>query len=390
MRAIHFGAGNIGRGFIGQLLQQAGYEVWFVDVNKELVDEINSRQSYTIRLAEEGEKSVEVTGVRAIHGQNEEEVAKAIVKADLVTTAVGPNILGLIAPVIAKGISLRFRENQAPLNVIACENMIGGSTKLKTLVYEALDEKERATAEQLIGFPDAAVDRIVPLQKHDDKLLVMVEPFFEWVVNRSQVVGAIPEIAGVTYVNDLKPYIERKLFTVNTGHAMIAYLGYFLGLETIDQAIRDEYVYQVARGALGETGALLVAKHGFDPVEHDRYIQKILSRFQNPYISDEVTRVGRSPLRKLSPEDRLVSPARQALDCQIEPAHLATGIAAALRFDFIEDQEAQELNASIQEQGIGQTIARYTGIAPDAPLFQQILRQMDELDRIRVERSRGN
>jgi len=385
MRAIHFGAGNIGRGFIGLLLQQAGYEVIFVDVNQELVDEINRRQEYTIHLAEEGDHNLLVTGVRAIHGQMEDEVAKAISQADLVTTAVGPNILSYIAPVIAKGVSLRLQENQTPLNVIACENMIGGSTKLKSLVNESLQGPDREAAEQLIGFPDAAVDRIVPLQKHDDKLLVTVEPFYEWVVNRAQVKGPVPEIEGATFVDDLIPYIERKLFTVNTGHAIIAYLGYYFGISTVDQAMRNQYIYEMVKGALGESGALLAAKHGFDRTEHERYIQKILSRFQNPYISDDVIRVGRSPLRKLSPEDRLVGPASQALQYGIEPLHLATGIAAALHFDYEDDQEAQELQSGLKGEGVEKTITKVTGLPASSPLFAMILQQMEVLEKKKKE-----
>ncbi|MFM1655766.1 mannitol-1-phosphate 5-dehydrogenase [Brevibacillus sp. B_LB10_24] len=385
MLAIQYGAGNIGRGFIGQLLHQAGYELCFIDVNDDIVNEINRRQEYTIQLAEEGEKTTAVTGVRAINGKDAEAAAKAIAQADLLTTAVGPNILRHIAPVIAKGISLRIKEGRGPFNIIACENMIGGSTKLKAHVWESLTEEERAAAEELVGFPDAAVDRIVPIQQHDDKLFVIVEPFYEWVVNQTQIKGPVPAINGITYVDDLTPYIERKLFTVNTGHAMIAYLGYVLGYETIDQAIRDEYISQTAREALAETGAMLVKKHGFDPEEHVRYIQKILDRFENPRISDAVTRVGRSPLRKLSPDDRLVSPARQALAYQFQPTHLAAGIAAALYFDYPEDQEAQELAASIRDRGLEQTITQYTGIEQDSPLFEWIMSSADTLHRMKAK-----
>ncbi|GAA4702435.1 mannitol-1-phosphate 5-dehydrogenase [Brevibacillus fulvus] len=379
MLAIHFGAGNIGRGFIGQLLNQAGYEVCFVDVNQELVDEINRRKAYTVKLANQEQTAYSIEGVRALQSQNEEEVARAIAGADLVTTAVGPNILKLVAPVIAKGISRRLAENKHPLNVIACENMIGGSSALRSFVEQHLTAAEQELAKQQIGFPDAAVDRIVPLQKHEDKLLVTVEPFFEWVVNESQVKGELPKVEGITFVPDLEPYIERKLYTVNTGHAAVAYLGYVRQIETVNKAILQEDIVNRTRQVLEETGALLVAKYQFDRAQHAAYIEKIIGRFQNPFISDEVTRVGRSPIRKLSPQDRLTGPALQALQYGIRPVGLTGVIAAALLFDYPEDPEALQLQRDLQETGLAATVEKYTGITPDHELYPLIESQYESL-----------
>jgi mannitol-1-phosphate 5-dehydrogenase len=233
--AVHFGAGNIGRGFIGKQLVESGYGVCFVDVNQELVADINEKKHYTVQLATDLQESSLIAGIIAIDGNNLDEVAKAITAADLVTTAVGPNILKHIAPAIAQGIALRLTTNTRPLQVIACENMIGGSSQLKELVLALLSDKERKGAAKYVGFPDSAVDRIVPLQSHEDKLKVIVEPFFEWIVDESQIIGPKPNIEGLTYVPHLLPYIERKLFTVNTGHCYAAYLGYHYGFQTIDR-----------------------------------------------------------------------------------------------------------------------------------------------------------
>ncbi|MDF2634822.1 MAG: Mannitol-phosphate 5-dehydrogenase [Pelosinus sp.] len=379
MLAVHFGAGNIGRGFIGQLLHQAGYKVCFVDVSDDLVNEINRRQEYTVRLASEEQTTFSIHNVVALHSKDEDAVAQAIASADIVTTAVGPNILRFIAPVIAKGIAKRIKAENKPLNIIACENMIGGSTALKSFVYESLTAKEREQAASLIGFPDAAVDRIVPLQKHEDKLLVTVEPFYEWVVNQSQMLGDIPHVEGITYVSDLGPFIERKLYTVNTGHATVAYLGYLLKLGSIDKAIQNSFVLDITKKVLHETGALLIAKHKFDKTQHEEYIHKIIKRFQNSYISDEVTRVGRSPIRKLSAQDRLVGPALQALDYGITPNALSVVIAAALLFDSHDDPDAVEIQKYIQEKGLKKTISNYTGISNESPLFQLIEEQYHKL-----------
>ncbi|MFI8712468.1 mannitol-1-phosphate 5-dehydrogenase [Brevibacillus brevis] len=374
MLAVHFGAGNIGRGFIGQLLQKAGYEIAFVDVNAALVDELNERKMYRVQLATTGKPESVVEGVRAINGQDVAAVAEAIATADLVTTAVGPNILPHIAGAIAAGITQRLTVHAKPLNVIACENMIGGSEKLKEHVYEHLTESVQAQAAQWIGFPNAAVDRIVPLQQHADKLLVMVEQFFEWVVDSSQMVGEVPAIEGVTYVEALAPYIERKLFTVNTGHAVIAYLGYQLGMKTIDEAMRDDRIVQATRGALQETGALLAAKYGFDPQVHRQYVEKILGRYTNPLLSDDIVRVARSPIRKLSQHDRLVGPALQCMEKGMNASYLGLAIAAALAFDYPEDAESARIQASLKEFGWENTLHNCTGIPAGHPL-EEIVRE---------------
>lgn len=384
MKALHFGAGNIGRGFIGALLNHAGYEVCFVDVVQELVDEINRRREYTVEIAGPGHEKITVSGVRAINGRDQNAVETEMLEANLITTAVGPNILKLIAPTIAKGLAERVKKNSQPLNIIACENVVGGSTILKDHIYHHLNEADRKRVDELVGFPDAAVDRIVPLQNHEDKLLVTVEPFYEWVVDQSKIAGEIPRIEGITYVENLKPYIERKLYTVNTGHATAAYLGYHFGYKTIDEALQDEYIRHVTKQAIMETGRLLVAKYQFNPEQQEQYMNKIMERFSNPYLSDEVTRIGRSPIRKLGPNDRLVGPAVQAYRYGIIPEHLCIGIAAAFLFNYEKDEEAAKIQEDIRERGLAETIHHYTKIELHSPLFQLINEKLDRLKEMRV------
>ena len=371
-KAVHFGAGNIGRGFIGLLLSQAGYHVAFVDVAAPLVNDINSLGKYNVQIFGEAEKTL-VTNVSAINSnENLDALLDAIVEADIVTTAIGPNILKFIAPNIAKGLAKRVAVNQTPLNIIACENMVGGSTVLKKFVYENLSDDVKPAVDKLIGFPDAAVDRIVPLQKNDEKLLVKVEPYAEWDVDSKGVVGELPPIKGMTLVDNLGAYIERKLFTVNTGHASIAYLSYQKGYSDMSKAMQDDEIVKAARAVWAETSALLIAKYGFDPAVHQKYVETTETRFKNPNLSDEVTRVARGPKRKLSAADRLVSPATQLLERGKTPNALAKVIAAALKFDYAEDKEAVEVQDFIKANGLDAAITHFTGATADSKLFALI------------------
>lgn len=373
MLAVHFGAGNIGRGFIGSLLYQSGYETCFVDVNSEIVDLINEKGEYRVVLADESHEELVVKNVRAVNSAaNPEQVIQAIVQADLVTAAVGPNILPHIADLVAEGL----RKRTKPVNVIACENMVGGSTLLKEKVMEKTPEAEREAILARTGFPDAAVDRIVPNQSNEDKLMVVVEPFYEWAVEETKIVGEKPAVEGITWVPDLKPYIERKLFTVNTGHAVAAYFGWQAGAKTIDEALQNDTIKQALEATLKETGRFLVEKYRFDAAEHDQYIAKIIGRFANPHITDDIPRVGRAPIRKLGGNDRLVSPAKQYEQLIGEtPVYLAKSIAAALLYDYAQDPEAVEVQGEIGQNGVESAIKKFTQLNEANPLFAEIVKQ---------------
>jgi mannitol-1-phosphate 5-dehydrogenase len=206
---------------------------------------------------------------------------------------------------------------------------------------------------------------------------VLVEPFYEWVVDASQIKGVRPDISGVTYVEDPLPYIERKLLTVNTGHSAIAYLGYARGEATIHAALEDDDIRDVTSKALEETSLLLAYEYGFDPEELREYRQKVLTRFENPRISDEVTRVARAPIRKLGHDERFVSPALRLFEMGHTPTHLAVVIRAVLAFDYPQDEEAVELQETIRTQGERLALVRYASIEEDHPLVDLVVERTD-------------
>ncbi|WP_227396204.1 mannitol-1-phosphate 5-dehydrogenase [Jeotgalibacillus aurantiacus] len=371
MKAVHFGAGNIGRGFIGAILQQSGYDVIFIDVNAELINRMNQDRQYEVVLADETKESFTVRGVSGINSQeNPEAAAAAVADAAMVTASVGPGVLPFIAPVIAKG--LAARPEGAAINVIACENMIGGSDKLKSEVEKHLSKKEAEHVFAQSGFPNSAVDRIVPIQKHDNPLKIEVERYFEWVIETKDLRGEHPALEGAIFVDDLVPFIERKLLTVNTGHASIAYNGLLMGYQTVKEAMGDQRVVDLLKGVLHETSLFLTDKFGFDQEDHQEYVRKIIERYQNPYISDGLDRVGRAPLRKLSAGDRLTYPAVELNKHGIEPVNLERTIAAALHFDLQDDPEAVELQGWIREYGVEAAYEKASGVAVSSEMNLRI------------------
>ena len=372
MKAIQFGAGNIGRGFIGAVLAQAGYQVVFADVVADLLDQINNRKQYTVHVTDTESRDIVITDICAVHSGSEAAVAE-IAGADLITTAVGLRILKFVAPAIAKGLAARMAAGEEkPLNIIACENGLKATSQLKQLTFALLSPEVAAWAETHVGWPDAAVDRIVPPVRCEVPLDVAVEEYFEWDVERSAFVGAIPAIAGMTPVDNLEADVERKLFTLNTGHATAAYIGKMKGLGTIGESIADPAVFPVVKAVMQQSGEGLVRKFGFDHDAHFAYIEKILKRFSNPYLKDDVDRVGREPLRKLAPNDRLILPMLTARGFGLPYDKLLLAIGAALHFDNPADPQSVEMLAAIAAEGVAATVVKYTGLAADDPVVAEI------------------
>jgi len=327
---MQFGAGNSGRGFIGAVLEQAGYHVVFADVNQAVIDLINEKKEYTVFVKDVDCVEQHITNISAVNSTTE-AVVNEIAEADIVTTAVGVVILPRIAPTIAKAIAARHEAGlQRPLNIIACENAVRASSQLKEHVLSHLNEEQKAYCAEWVGFPDCSVDRIVPPVRTENPIDVVVEAFYEWNVEEKSFVGEVPHIAGMNLADNLIAYIERKLFTLNTGHAITAYIGKLRGKATIDESIADEEIFTIVKAAMQESGLGLVAKYGFDKEAHFKYIDKIIGRFRNPYLKDDVTRVGREPLRKLSASDRLVKPMLTAQEAGVATPNLLLGIGAAL------------------------------------------------------------
>jgi mannitol-1-phosphate 5-dehydrogenase len=373
--AVHFGAGNIGRGFVGLLLHRAGYQVVFVDVVDELIDALNRTPSYLVKEVGLESREERVDNYRAINSRGDEPAAVAeIASADIVTTAVGPTVLKFVAPVIAAGLRQRA-DGTAPLAVMACENAINATNVLAEHIRAAVPEDEWPAVAARAVFANTAVDRIVPAQSTDG-LDVTVETYFEWAIERPPFGGDEPSIPDATWVDDLAPYIERKLFTVNTGHAATAYHGFVRGIKKLSDALADDTVRAAVTGVLDETGQLLMAKHDFAAEAQQAYVDKILQRFANPYLPDTVDRVGRQPLRKLSRSERLIGPAAELAERGIRPQHLLATVEAALSFDVPDDPQSVELQQLLRTLTAAEATERICGLTPADTLYDDVVAVM--------------
>ena len=373
-KAVLVGAGQFGRGGIGKLLEQSGYYVVLADINRTVIDDINARGEYTVRCVDDG-TSVTVRNIRAVSSLTAEYVDECA-DADIICTCVGLSALGIIAPALAESIKKRRKSGCGKIiNILACENALGGSTILKNFIFGYLDAEDAAYMEEHIGFPDCAIDSIIPPVADDLPADVSVEKYLEWDSLKSGFKGELPEIRGLDIVDDLTPYIERKLFTLNGPNAVTGAYGHLKGYSTVQEALDDPEIYDVVWSMMTEAGEMLARRHGFSPERMLEYREFIMRRFRNPRVIDTVARVAREPIRKLSPTDRIVTAMNLANGYGIETPAYITGVAAMLTYDNPDDAQSVELQKLIGDIGLEAALEKVSGIRRGTDVSSAIIKK---------------
>lgn len=386
--AVIFGAGNIGRGFIGQLFCESGYEVTFVDVDAALVDALNRDGSYRLQTVfNETVCDYRIGPVRALHGvRDAAAVAAAVAGAELGATAVGAGALRHLVPNLIAGLCRRAADDRLPpFNLILCENLKGAAALFRDQVRAAMPPDLHGWLERRVGFVDTVIGRMVPAptpaMRAADVSFIRAEPYKELPVDRAGFRGAVPAVVSMTAHDPFGVFTARKLYLHNCGHAMLAYLGFRRGHAEGVDALGDPEVRRVMEGALAESTAGIVARYGADRAWLETHVADLLARFANRPLGDPVFRLGRDPVRKLQPSDRLVGAARLAEAAGVTPACLAHGIAAALAFDPPEDPVAVDLQRRLAADGVETVLADLCGIRADEPLGRLVLAAWNKLGR---------
>ncbi len=372
MKAVMYGGGNIGRGFIGMLFSMSGYEVTFIDVAQPVIDGLNRDGRYPVRIvSNEGHEDIEVEHVRAVNGNDREAAAEAIAEADVIATAVGVNVLKFIVPNLAEGIRRRRARQGGPLNIIICENLVDANKVLEKLLKAELTKEEAAWLDENIGLVEASIGRMVPVQTEEMKagnpLRVCVERYGFLPVDKAAFRGEIPEIKNMVPYEPFDYYIRRKLYVHNMGHAVCAYLGLYTHREYIYEAIEDSCIQNIVQNAMLES-ALALSKAYQMPVELlVRHFQDLLSRFKNRALKDTCARVGGDPKRKLSHTDRLIGSSLLCLEHGVQPVFISVGTAGAV-YEYIREAGAQQCVKEAR-----QVLSMISDLEKDSPLLDLVL-----------------
>ena len=374
--ALIFGAGKIARGFLGQILFNAGIGTTFIDSSEALVKLMNERGAYTVNVLGAPEKNSLVTGFRALTLSETEEIEREAKDARVIFTAMGGKNLEAAAPYIAKAVM----SARKPVNVITCENWKRPAALLKNAIAQICPAAKAGFAESVVM--RSAIEATEE-EKNRDPLWVNVQNFWRLPLDGEALIAPLPEVPELEPMTDFGGFLERKVYTYNAANGTVSFIGSLLGLTHISEAARDGRVSEVLEKVYLETGRALSAKYDISMEAQMEFAGTSRAKLRDEVIVDTLERNARDPLRKLGPDDRLVGPARMALEYGVKPEGLATAIAAAVYYHSPGDPSAEKLEKMRGEHGPGYVLETVCGLTPETELYAMVM------DKIREAREKG-
>ncbi|MCX6328133.1 MAG: mannitol-1-phosphate 5-dehydrogenase [Bacteroidia bacterium] len=312
-KIVIFGAGKIGRSFIGQLFGSGGYKVIFVDINPEIVSRLNKQGSYKVITKGEKDEGITVRNVQAILASDLKKIAEAVSTAGILAVSVGKNAIEKVIPLIASGLKIRYIQNpNQPLDIIIAENMIAAADFMKGRLIKNLPADYPFN--DLIGLIETSIGKMVPImtqvELEKDPLMVYSEPYNTLILDGKAFKTPVPEIKGLTPKNNIKAWVDRKAFIHNLGHATAAYYGVYRHPSSVFmyEILDDSEVLQFTRDVMLQSADILkdAYPNDFTINELEEHIDDLLHRFRNKSLGDTILRVGHDLTRKLNRDDRFM------------------------------------------------------------------------------------
>lgn len=337
MLGVVFGAGSVGRGFIGELFFDSNIEICFVDVAEDIIKSMNEKHSYKhLTVYNEEEKKKIITGVSAINSLDKKAVIETVKEADIIATSLGANVLPIIAPVLAEALLHRMDTTGKKINILLCENLHNVDIFMRDLLLKNTPSSRHSALLDHVGLLSTSIGRMIPVLPDEirktDPTEIIVEPYKFLPFNGAAIKGDFPDVENLIWDKDVdfSFYSDRKLYVHNMGHSTTAYLAEYLDYEYIWEAIYDSKIRYFVRSAMIESAMALSKKYKQDLSKIINHIDNLLMRFANQATGDTCDRVGRDPIRKLKADDRFLGALKLCVDQDMFCPHLSLGVAAGL------------------------------------------------------------
>ena len=384
-KLVQIGAGNIGRSFVGQIFSRAGFEVVFVDVDQAIIDALNEQSHYIVEIKDKQPRSLLVENVVGLNGRDTALVAEELSTCRVAATAVGPAALPYIYPNLAVGLLRRRELGTGPLDVIICENMRDAAEAMYAGVAEHLPED--FPLREMLGAVETSIGKMVPIMSEQDRardpLLVFAEAYNTLICDRRAFLNPVPDVPELDPKDNMKAYVDRKLFIHNLGHALCAYFAHLQDptLEYTWQAVEHPVIGPAVHAGMMESAHALISAYPgeFDEANQREHVDDLIDRFANKALGDTIYRVGRDIRRKLGHEDRVIGALQLDAREHVDAPYTCLCAAAGMRFRATDENGEMyepdlDFARHIFPEGAEKVLREVGGLDPVSPVDRAVMR----------------
>jgi mannitol-1-phosphate 5-dehydrogenase len=339
----------------------------FVEVAEGLVQKLRQAGEYRVNLVGTHHDVRYVDGFTALGSAETEQITREVESCAFAATAVGGPHLEAAATFLVAGIMRRA----TPLKILVCENWPHADQMLSQRLCASgvpphLFSCIRCSVEPMTV---AAQDSLDLLQEEGQSLFIDVKGWE----------GPPPSIEGMSFTDNIEAFYARKLYTNNAGHAVLAYDGALLGCDFIYEALAIPSIRDHLIEFLDAASEIMIRHFGLPVSEVYDHVRSLVSvRYANRELGDTVARVGRDPLRKLGPEERLVGLLRLLQSYSLPTSTVSRTIAAAVHYADPGDLSSVKLAQMIRDSGVDGVLQIVCGLRPPEVCYGECLQHYQE------------
>ena len=358
-RVAVVGAGKTGRGFVGRLLVDFKVPFILIDADYGVVEKLRKHEGYLVDFFT-GRKSVECRPTGVFH-VDDPELPDQWRNIDVVFVSIGASRLeelGRWLPTPAPG--------KPPVPVVLCENAIDPAASVRRGAESAgFNPGELARRYELIP---AAVF-CTTMEPVNGGLDIVSEEYDTLECRAGGAECLAGQLPFLSPQRDFDLLMRRKIYTYNAASAVIAYPGWWMGHATLAAAVADRRIAAILDIAYREINRAISSEYGVDSAEQETFARRSREKFANPLIVDSVERNVREPLRKLGPDERMITPALLVAASGGEAAPFELTAALALLYAA----EVEGARLPDVSNGFAPLLARTSSLTEDHPLVRNIV-----------------
>lgn len=373
------GAGRLGKGFIGETFDRAGWRIAFMDKDARVIGNLNANRSYRVTVHREDRiEERTVSGYAAYTPKDALRLANDVMEADVVALAIYPEDFKDAIAWLSPGLRERAKHHPDKNLDILC--LTNKNALMKAFEHEFFAHLE--TPDRIDWFKRRVSLRDTIIRRATDaadnaSLHVRTTAVLSLLIQGPL---SVP-LHGVEWMEEcdrVELLKDLKVFMVNGPHVTAAFAGYLKGYATLNQTMRDPECASLTQRVRDEIQNGILRAYPITKKELDKL--SVFPQAQGE-MEDYVTRVAYDPIRKLARHDRLTGIACVCMENGVAPDAIAASIANGFAYDHADDPQAVRLQLYIRENGIVKAIVRHCGIAPDSPLVGKIKRCYDNIAR---------